>query len=370
MYERARAVRTLAWSAIVSGRHASLDLMRWDELPKPDGVGEIRSTDDGFETSISIPLDETGYFGRECPSCEGPFKMRKDEYEDLPDELELTCPYCGHHEEHSAFMSSAQRERVMAAARGLAEQYIHRELNETLGRTFGSGQPRRSSGSFISIETSYTRGVPPPVRALPEILEGQTRRVVECSSCSKHHAVYSATAFCPVCGPRPAAEKVLEAIGSAHESLAVEDHVDEAQRETLRGAGVFERFAVDAIESVVSLFEMFAREQFEERVANAADLIRGRGNVFQRLDDTASLFQKHADIDLIELAGEDRWERLRQAFARRHVLIHKGGIVDEKFVAAVSSSGLRVGQRLVIRRHDAEEALDDLQAVVSLVADR
>jgi sarcosine oxidase delta subunit len=243
--------------------------MPWDDLPKPEGIGDIEPTDDGFRTSVSIPLDQDGYFGRECPSCSAPFKMRKAEYDVLPDGLELTCPYCGHREEHSAFMTAAQRERIRAAALGLAEQFVHRELNDVLGRTFGRTQPSRSSGSFISIETRYMPGSPPPVRALPEVLETETRKIVGCSSCGNHDAVYSVTTFCPVCGPRPAAEKVIEAINAARESLALEDHLGAEQAKKLREAGVFERFAVDAIESVVSLFEMFAREQFERRVAGA-----------------------------------------------------------------------------------------------------
>jgi hypothetical protein len=62
--------------------------MSWEHLPKPDGVGDIKPTEHGVETSISIPLDEGGFFGRECPSCEAAFKMRHDEYQALPDELE------------------------------------------------------------------------------------------------------------------------------------------------------------------------------------------------------------------------------------------------------------------------------------------
>jgi sarcosine oxidase delta subunit len=230
--------------------------MSWEHVPRPHGVGDVKQTEDGFETSISIPLDEDGFFGRTCPSCEAPFKMRHDEYEALPDELELTCPYCGHREEHSEFMSAAQLDRVMAAAEGLAQQWVHGQVDEMLSRTFGSKRSRpRGSGSMISIETSYTPGAPPPVRDLPEVLEEQTRRVVECSTCGNHHAVYSATSFCPVCGPRPAAEKVLEAIGAAREALAIEDRLSIDEREMLRAGGVFERFAVDAIQTVVSLFE-------------------------------------------------------------------------------------------------------------------
>ncbi len=137
------------------------------------------------------------------------------------------------------------------------------KINDIFGRTFGRRASRpKESDSFISIEWSYTPGTPPPMRALPAALEKQTRRIVECSVCSNHYAVYSATSFCPVCGPRPATARVLEAISAARDALALEDGLGEDEREALRAAGVFERFAVDAIESTVSLFEMFAREQF------------------------------------------------------------------------------------------------------------
>jgi hypothetical protein len=229
----------------------------WEHLPKPDGVGDVRETIDGFETSISIPTGDDGYFGRECPACEAPFKMRHDEYEALPEEIELTCPYCGHREEHSSFVTSAQHARLMAAAEGLAEQWLHEQVNDIFGETFGrrGTRPRRSK-SFVSIEWSSTPGTPPSVRELPIVLEDQTRRIVECAMCGNHHAVYSATSFCPVCGPRPASARVVEAIAAAREALAVEDRLGEDERETLRAAGVFERFAVDAIESTVNLFEM------------------------------------------------------------------------------------------------------------------
>jgi hypothetical protein len=63
-------------------------------------------------------------------------------------------------------------------------------------------------------------------------------------------------------------------------------------------------------------------------------------------------------------AGHERWQRPKRTFARRHVLTHNGRIVDEKFLTQVPDSGLRLGQRLVVRRADAAQALDGLQAVV------
>jgi hypothetical protein len=54
------------------------------------------------------------------------FKMRHDQYQTLPEEIELTCQYRGHREAHSSFMSSAQHARVMAAAERLRRAVVAR----------------------------------------------------------------------------------------------------------------------------------------------------------------------------------------------------------------------------------------------------
>ncbi len=339
-------------------------------MPRPDGVREVTNTGSGFEVSVTTDVDDEGFLARECPSCEAPFKMLEHEYALLPEEIALTCPYCGHCEHHAEFLTPGQRERVLAAAAALAQQMVHREMNRMLRKTFGpSRRPRRSRGSFISLDVSYKPGRPPRLVALPEAFGDKTRSTVECSSCGNHHAVYSISAFCPVCGPRPAADKVLEEIGAARLALALEDRfTDEDERENLRAAGVFERFAVDALGSVVSLFEITARAAFAKRAADHATLTKGKGNVFQRLDDTAALFSEHAGLDLVDLAGEERWLRMKQSFARRHVHVHNGGVVDEKFLAQSPGLGLKPGQRIVIRRAEAQTALDDLEAIVRAFA--
>ena len=103
--------------------------------------------------------------------------------------------------------------------------------------------------------------------------------------------------------------------------------------------------------------------------SNAAAAIKGKGNVFQRLDDTAQLFRDHGGIDLATTVGSVVWQRLREDFARRHVLTHCDGIVDVRFLAVVTDSGLQVGHRLVTSRQDAERALDDVENVVRTLAE-
>lgn len=328
----------------------------------PADVTDVQQTPAGYEGRVSLPVWEHRYFGRECPQCQGRFKMRADEYEALPEELMLTCPYCGQRQEHSSFMSKEQVERSTAALHATAEQFLHNKVEEMLSGVFGGSKPRSRRGSGVS--TTYTPGTPPPVRTLPTYFEDRIRRTIECENCSNNYAVYAASAFCPVCGPRAALSTVIESIQAAGQTLALEDGVEPEQREEMRAAGVFDGIAADAVKMIVTLFEVYAADAFSAKVPRHEQLVKGKGNVFQRLDDADALFETHAGSSLHELVEGACFERLRRASEQRHVLVHRHGIVDQRFLDRVAGSTLGVGQRVVISRRDAEQALADLEALV------
>ncbi|CAN5157095.1 hypothetical protein BH18ACT12_BH18ACT12_23890 [soil metagenome] len=342
--------------------------MSWQER-LPDGLSNIETTDEGFQASLSLPVDEDGFFGRECPTCEQPFKMNADQWEALPDEAEVTCPYCGEQpEDVNDFMTPDQRERVDAAINALAEQYVHGAFSDMFRESFGS-RPRRTGGGMFSIEMSVDTGSPHPIRVLPEYVEEKVRRTITCSNCSTISAVYGASAFCPVCGPRAALATVIEAIEAARTALSLEDVLPEDAREQARAAGVFGNVAADTIKRVVTLFEVFARNQFEERVEAHVDALRkaGRG-VFQRLDDAGDLFDEHSGLRLSALVDADTWTRLLVTFQQRHVLVHRHGQIDDQYLQRVPTARQRVGQALVVTRKEAEQALDDLERLVQALA--
>ena len=332
----------------------------------PHGISGVRQTGRGFEASVSIPADEEGFFGRRCPDCERFFKMRVDQWEMLPDRAIVTCPYCGHQpEDVSDFITPQQNQRVESAVEALAEQYMHQRLREVFSGFDTRGL--RPGGSGIEVRVSHDP--PPPVRSLPEYVEKQVRRTITCAKCETVCAVYGATAFCPVCGPRAAADTVLESIERGRRSLALEDALPDDLREEARGVGVFDKAAADAVKEVVALFEVFAREQYVTRVPGHEEILKHRGRgVFQRLDDVETLFTGHVGAPISAHVPEAAWSRLQVVFQQRHVLVHRQGIVDEQYVQRVPYARQRVGQRLVLSRRDAERALDALEAVVRGVA--
>ena len=164
---------------------------------------------------------------------------------------------------------------MRAAAQGLAHQMAHSMLDDMLSQTFGRPRPQRSH-SLISLQMSYKPGSPPPIRELPEVVEREIRRIIGARPATTTTPFFGLV-FCPVCGPRPATETVVEAIESARGHSPSRIRLRSRSAEQLRASGVFERFAVDALGSVVSLFELFAREQFAQRVGDADAATRRKG---------------------------------------------------------------------------------------------
>ena len=124
-----------------------------DEFRMARGARIVGREGDSYEMRVSVPSDEEGFFGRQCPSCRQLFRVDGDDYEALPDDVELWCVYCGHHEQHSEFLTQQQLDRAMRAAEDLGMQIVGQALDEAFG-SFRSS-PRRSSRSGFGVRGQY-----------------------------------------------------------------------------------------------------------------------------------------------------------------------------------------------------------------------
>lgn len=180
---------------------------------------------------------------------------------------------------------------------------------------------------------------------MPEIDEERLVRERSCEQCGLRYAIFGEHRFCPVCG-------VLAPLVTATDALAAEtvrlDALNDLPIDTrrrLQESGVLDRTYADAIENVVGIVEAMAERTFRQLEPNADQLLKGKGKVFQRLDDFADLFHSAIGRDVRSPVGL-AWSELVEAWAARHVFTHCDGIVDTKYLAAVPGSGLRPGQRL------------------------
>jgi hypothetical protein len=328
----------------------------------PEGVENIAETAEGFTAEVSIPLTEDGFLGRCCPSCERWFTIDADRWRALDSEATVTCCYCGAVGEGSSYLTHGQTDRVIGAAHALGVEYARQSLQEMLR---GLERPRRR-GSMFSVEVELSP--PGPITQLRELIEEQARRIITSPSCAVRYGVVGEVAFCPLCGRREVADSVADAIAASRLTLAIEDALDEETRETARANGVFDRFAADALKAVVTQFELATKADFTRRVSTAESILgRESGNVFQRLDDVQRLYREHANLDVPAAVGAALWCDLAVIFQKRHVLIHLDGHVDQRYLDRVPDATLQVGQRLVLSRADAEQALADLDQALDRI---
>ena len=69
-----------------------------------------------YSVKIRMPVDEDGFFGRECQdNCFEYFKVQDADFTEFEEDA-MWCPYCGHRGEHGSFLTSAQLEYVKSAA--------------------------------------------------------------------------------------------------------------------------------------------------------------------------------------------------------------------------------------------------------------
>ena len=319
----------------------------------PDGV-EFLGEDGGGQArmTVSMPADEDGYFGRECPSCEQHFRIAADDYLALPDQQTLWCVYCGHHDEVSHFITVQQKERARRAAADYAMQLVRQALQPALHQASS-----RSRNSLVQISYRTKPFYPKP---LPSISEERLVRERSCPDCQLRYAVFGEHRFCPICGQLPALVTALDSIAAETRRLDALSDVPAATHAELRESGVIDRTCVDTIENTVGVVEALAKRLFRERVTRSEKILQERGQVFQRLNDLANLFLVHLGIDIRDRLGPV-WMELQESWATRHVFTHCDGIVDTKYLTSVPTSTLKPGQRLIVTEQMAHKVLRDAE---------
>ena len=316
-----------------------------------DGLGQVRMT-------VSVPADEEGHVGRECPSCGQHFRIASDDIQALPNKQLLWCVYCGHQDEVSRFTTAQQ----LARAERATADYAIQKVRDTLQGALGGPSPR-SYDSLVQISYRSDPFYPQP---LPGINEERLVRERSCPDCQLRYAVFGEHRFCPVCGQLPAFLTALDSLAAETTRLDALSDVPAARHAELRESGVIDRTCVDTIENAVGIVENLARRIFGERVMGAEEILKGRGQVFQRLNDLADLFLTHLGIDVRERLGP-AWAKLQQSWATRHVFTHCDGIVDSKYLASIPTSTLKEGQRLIVTKQMAHRVLRDAELLCQAI---
>jgi len=291
-----------------------------------------RSAEGHDEFSVTLPPDEDGFFGRECPNADCDtqyFKIGRtipDGMEDAAEnfsQAELTCPYCGTADNMQRFYTQGQLEWI----KSMMIRDVHKAFGDMLEGAF---RPlRKPTGGLISVRVELKRGSLPSVRYY---VEEKLKQEVTCDKCRFRYAVYGISFHCPLCGRGSLSQHL------ARSAATVRILAQEADRiSSEHGRDVGDRMLGNALEDVVSLFEGFLKHAYRYAIRKhqpkeeADKLIQKIKVNFQRLSGAEEFFGRDLDIEIFSAVSVDEREMLESSFSKRHVLTHNLGLVDEKY---------------------------------------
>jgi hypothetical protein len=310
----------------------------------------------GNQVVVPIPKDEHGDLGRECPNadCEGYFKIRPGTGltgKDLP----CHCPYCGHTGPTTQFFTPAQIEY----AKSVALRQISDAIFQDLKQLEFKHRPQRG-GFGIGLSLTVKRGRPLPIRYYRE---QQLETKVVCDHCTLHYAIYGLFAFCPDCRVHNSLQILLKNLDLVLKQLALSETQDDdaLKRHLLE----------DALENCVSAFDGFGRETCKVRASKSSDPKKAQSISFQNIEIAADRVRELFGVDLRSAVSSADWPAIHKAFLKRHVVAHRSGVADDRYVVETGDPDSVVGRRVPISVNEVHQLVDRLrsfgQAMITLL---
>lgn len=278
---------------------------------------------------ISIPTDNDGFIGFACneESCRQYFKVYEKDCSEA-----LHCPYCGTQSIRNSLLTSDQhdyaREVAVEEARVLAIEEIQRQLQRGL----------RGSKNI-----KFKPGRPPIAKRIePRYVEREVDTEFQCEQCSTRFQVYGIFGFCPGCS-----QENLQLYDANWANIKRELDVASDRNRQLR----------HAYSDLISTFEIFCKRK-------AKSITQGKGK-FQDLFDTRKFFKKHINVDILADIHDEDLLALRRVFQKRHVCIHAGGEITERYVKKVPEDNSLLGTQVVLTVEELDTAATAIRLALS-----
>ena len=291
----------------------------------------------GSQFSISIPPDEDGLIGRQCPApeCESYFKIQLVtglKGETLP----CHCPYCGHTAGQDKFFTKAQ----LGYAKSIVLNRVTGALLKDLKSLKFSHRPRGTFGIGINMKVT---GQPTPIR---HYREKQLETDVVCEQCTLRYMIYGVFGFCPDCGEHNSLQilaKNLELV------LKILDMASSANGELRK------RVVENALEDCVSAFDGFGREICRVHANKSSEPARAEKVSFQNLDGAKQNFSALFDLNLSSGLTDEEWKAAVKDFQKRHLLSHTMGVIDEEYVRKSGDVQAVTGRKINVGADEVRE---------------
>jgi hypothetical protein len=299
-------------------------------------MSQIFSSKDAFLAGLS--KDENGYVSRECPTCDGYFKV-KPRTGLKGENPSCHCPYCGHMGPYTMFCSTEQLEYARAVAtRKLTGQFL---------RAMRKAGHQPDISSLLS-GSSATR------RAFAPCREQALEQELVCETCGAAYAVFAVFSYCPDCRIRHSFQILRENFSVTKKMLSLTDSIDANVRDTL---------IEHALIAAISAFDGFGRDLVKSRASRSHSPDQVAAITFQEIVKARHMMLTLFNIDLSSVLNDQEWKRIQIAF-------QKHGFVSQSVISTASEPSVvpalseePAGRKVLVTHGEVEMLLLSLQRV-------
>ena len=308
----------------------------------------------GIQVSVPIEADDEGYLDKECPSetCKFTFKVKEEDWVNVFRDEAVYCPLCRHEADADSWWTREQLEHAKDQVFKYAKSRIGGALDAD-ARAFNRKQPK---DSFIrlSLKVSgfnrYPIMLPPQAR---ELLE----RKIQCEQCRARYAVIGSAFFCPCCGHNSvertfddSVQKILAKIDNTKVIRNAFMEIDKKDEGEITVRSLIESSLSDG----VTAFQRLAEELYAKMPAAPPASF----NAFQRIDDGDRLWKQVCGKGYEDWLTSQEMDDLKLLFQKRHLLAHKEGMVDQRYIQQTGDNTYNIGQRIVVRESDIRRLVE------------
>jgi hypothetical protein len=287
-----------------------------------------------MEIRVSIPADNEGYTGRECPVCKKYFKIKFGT--GLPNSSSCHCPYCNHIGSQQEFWTKQQIEY----ARSIALHNVSNQLLQSLKQL--EMAPRHDQLFSIGISVS---GSPTPIVYYSEI---ELEQKIVCQNCTLAYTIYGVFGYCPDCGIHNSKQ-----ITDTNFSLIL-NMLDLPFKEVT--AVISEKIVENALEDIVSTFDAFGREWASKLKMDLS---------FQNIEKARKKLVNEIDFNIADGIDLAEWNFIVEQFQKRHLLAHKMGVIDDAYIKNTGADYSMIGRKVVIKTDEVKRLIKDLNIISS-----
>lgn len=297
------------------------------------------------EFKISLPTDEKGMVGRECPNpdCLGYFKIELGTGL-IGENLPCHCPYCGYTGEPGEFHTPAQIEYAKSIVINQFTDALKKDI-----QTWDRELRHKSRGSFLKLSVKY-KGHSHPIHYYTE---EELETEIVCEQCTLHYSIYGVFGFCPDCRTHNTLQILEKNFELIEKQVALADKTDEQELSLY--------LLSDALENVVSAFDSFGRELC--RLQNPPQKIS-----FQNIVGARDVLLKLYAFDLSIIISSVAWETIKKGFQKRHLFAHNMGVVDKAYLSKTSDQNAVEGRKVSLNKDEISEIMNGLQQIAPSMA--